>query len=313
MLISALDIQGLKAAGDWSGTGLGASVELPAPPVGMAISDALAMIEAILNPDQFVALSHRLGILSPEHEVFHDDAGFVEQAVELDVAAVDAILSADGSRRVTLTATLELDPPLFGRLREESMRDPRVMTALGQNPALTLKVGWLFSMSRQAVSVGVLDFQVGNTPFALNKSDRPSWMNGMLRAIGARLGRADWSEEISAVTRRLQQASLSADVHQRRGFRRVAEALSAKPFQLGHLDLIGMGDDVVAAFGPELTRARLLGPRASRALRLTEAALVRSPDVLVVEEATVDEVAWLVSCIEGEDATLEQVWVVAAK
>jgi hypothetical protein len=57
-------------------------------------------------------------------------------------------------------------------------------------------------------------------------------------------------------------------------------------------------------------RARLLGPRADRALRLTEAALVRSPDVLVVEEATEPEVAWLVSCVEGEDATLEQVWVV---
>jgi len=313
MLIDALDIQGLKSACGWSEASLGARVDLPAAPEGVAIADAVAMVEAVLSPDRFVDIATRLGIVGPDHEIFMDDAGFVEQAVELDVEGVDAILADLGNRRVTIAATLVLDPPLFGRLREESMRDPRVMTALGQTPTITLKVGWLFSMSRQAVSVGVLDLRVGDTPFALNKSERPSWMNGLLRAIGGRLGSADWTERISAVTRRLQQASVSADPAKRRGYRRVAEALEKAPFELGHLELIGLGDDVLAAFGPDLIRARLLGPRAYRALRLAEAALLRAPDVLVVEEATPQESAWLVACIEGEDATLEQVWILEAR
>ena len=309
MLIESMDIQGLAIASGWSQSDLGARVALPAAPKGVAIADGLSLIEAVLCPERFGAIAGRLGLLSPEQEVFLDDAGFVEQAVGLHADGVDALLAELGNRRVTVAVTVVLDPPLFGRLREEAMRDPRVTTALGQTPTLRLKVGWLFSMSREAVSVGVLDVRVGDTSFALNKSDRPSWMNGMLRAIGGRLGRVDWTEDLSGVTRRLQDASVSASPEKRRAFERISAAMAAPPFEYGALGLIGMGEAVLPAFGPELVRARLFGPGACRALRLAEAALLRAPDVLIVEEATAAEAEWLVTCIEGEDATLEQVWI----
>ena len=309
MLIDAVEIQGLRMANDWSQAGLAAPVALPAAPQGVAVADALSMVEAVLNPDRFVAVAQGLGLLKPEHEIFLDDAHFVEQAVALDIQGVDAMLADAGNRRVTVSITIKLDPPLYGRLREESHKDPRVMTALGQDGTLTLKVGWLFSMSREAVSLGVLEARVGDTAFALNKSDRPSWMNGMLRAIGERLGRMDWAEPVAAVTQRLQRASVSADPNQRAGFGRAAVALAEPPFSLGRLELSGLGADVVAAFGPDLVRARSLGPAASRALRLVESALLRAPDVLVVEDATAAEADWLMTCLEGDNATLEQVWI----
>jgi len=309
MLIDALEIQGLRMADGWSHTDLAARVDLAAPPEGVVVADAISLVEAVLDASRFLEVAARLGLLGAEPELFFDDADFVEQAVDLDVGGVDALLADAGNRRITVTVTVKLDPPLFGRLREESRRDPRVMTALGQNPTLKLKVGWLFSMSRLAVSVGVLDVRVGDTPFALNKSERPTWMNGMLRAIGSRLGRVDWSEPVEGVTQRLQRASLSPDPEERLGYSRAAAALAGPPFDLGRLELIGMGESVQAAFGPELVRARRLGPAAARALRLVDAALHRAPDVLIVEDATAAEAEWLVTCIEGEGATLEQVWI----
>ncbi len=309
MLIDAIEIQGMKSVRDWSQRGLGVRVDMPSPPTGVAIADAISLVESVLSPDRFAPVCASLGLSTPAQELHNDEAGFIEQAVELDRDGVESLLDNDGNRRITVSMTLSLDPPLFGRLREESMRDPRVMTALGQNATLSLKVGWLFSMDRSAVSLGVLEVLVGDTPFPLNKSERPGWMNGMLRAIGGRLGRIDWGESVVDVSQRLQLAALSADPARRSAYARAAAVLAKPPFDLGHLELIGFGGSVRAAFGPDLVRARQLGPGAARALRLVEAAILRAPDVLVVEDATPAESEWLVSCTEGDHATLEQLWI----
>jgi hypothetical protein len=226
------------------------------------------------------------------------------------------MLPVDGSRQITTTIGFELDPPLFGRLRQQAVRDPRLVTALSESPRATVKVGWLFTNDLLTASIAVLALAVGETPFPLTGTDRPPWLSGFLRDVGARFGRVSWGDTPGVVARRLLLAALSPDPDRRAKFRQLADALERPPFVLGHLELVRVGEQVEACFGPGLHRARQYGPAAAEALRLVEAVILEAPDVLVVEapgiaQGTPDEVrGWLSEHASGERATLEQVLVV---
>lgn len=314
MRITFFRVEGLRHAHEWEASDLGAHVVLPAAPAGMAIGDGIALMAGALGGPRTLAVLARCGATADDPELILDDRRFPEQVVGLDPVGVDALLDDESGRKVIVSARMTLDPPLFGQLREESMRDPKMLAALGEDPSVLVRVGWLFSQDLRAVSIGVLEVQVAQTAFPTGRSERPQWMDRLLRSIGERLGGMGGERTEAELAERLLTASLSPDPDMRRGFARVAESMIHPPFSLGRLELLRGVNGAAAAFGDGLVRARQLGPRAVRALRLAEAALIRCPDVLVVEDSAAAPWSdWLVELTTGEDATLEQVWTLPAE
>ena len=312
MRIQRLQLSGLKDAHELDLPDLGALVQLPPAPEGMAVADGLMLWGMALDATRVKAALTRAGMAGPELEIHLDSRGFPEQLTGLDPVSIEGMLHPDASRKMLITARLALDPPLFGRLRDESLRDPRMLGALAEDPTVAVKVGWLFTKDLTAASVGVLDVRVAKTAFPTGRSERPKWMDGMLSAIGERVGGVGAVDDAAMVCARVLEATLSSDIVLRRRVMRMKSAFDEAPFSMGVLQLVRAGDGVVAGFGPDLRRVRQLGPRASRALRIVEAALVHAPDVLVVE----DDAAWpwrhwLQGLTEGDDATLEQVFVLS--
>ena len=307
MRLIALNVEGLAGAPEWS-MELESAQALPPAPLGMAVADAIALFAAALDSGRCERILGRMGLVRGEQEFLTDAHGFIEEVSGMDAFEVESLLDPEGGRRVTVTARIALDPPLFGTLREESMRDPRMLAALGEDPTLTLKVGWLFTTDRTAASVGVLDARVADTAFATGRSERPAWMNILLRAVGARVGGVGADTGSTEMGATLLAAALSADPQTRARYQRLASALAAPPFALGTLELVQRGERVQLAFGEHLVRARQLGPGALRAVRVAHAALVAAPDVLVVEEpSAVEWSGWLTDLTQGQGATLEQV------
>lgn len=293
---------------------MGAHVVLPPAPAGMAIGDGIALVAGALGADRTLSVLRRCGALADDPELILDDRRFPEQVVDLDPVGVDALLDPESGRRVILTARVTLDPPLFGQLREESMRDPKMLAALGEDPSVLVRVGWLFTQDLTAVSIGILEVRVAKTAFPTGRSERPLWMDRLLKSIGARLGGMGGERTESDLAERLLAASLSPDPGVRHGYARLADCMVHPPFGLGRLELLRGKTGAAAAFGEGLVRARQLGPRALRALRLAEAALIRCPDVLVVEDSAAAPWSdWLVGLTTGEEATLEQVWILPAE
>lgn len=299
---------GLRSADPWEADDLEPVVDLPAPPAGIAVADALCLARVPLDAERAQEVLEQLDLLTPGAELHHDEHGAVEQIVGLEPSALGSLLSGQGERKAFTSMALSLDPVLYGRLREESLRDPRVVTALGQDPTLGIKVGWLFSRDLTAASITVLDVRVGEVSFSVNTKERPSWMTGLLQAVGKRFARPDPEGSPRRLAEKLLAASLSADVAERAGWRRLAEAMAQPPFELGRVELVQAGDRVVIGLGEELRRLRQLGPRALSALRLAVVALLDAPDVLIVDEPVEQPVRdWLIGLTTGEGATLEQV------
>lgn len=316
MLLNAAHVLGLRAAESWEADELGAVVELPPPPVGIAIADGLSLLHAVLDPDRARDILERLELLGPEPTLHLDEHGFLEQVVGLDAAAVASLLHDARERKAFVAVSLALDPVLYGRLREESLRDPRVVTALGQDPTLGLKVGWLFTRDLTAGSVTVLDVRVGDLSFPVNSSERPAWMSGLLREVGSRFARPVCDEPHEQLAHRLLDAMLSPRPERRAAWQRLSAACREAPFGFGALQLVqtptrarGAGEGGAAvAFGDELTPLRRYGPDAARRLRVAAAALLDAPDVLILDEPLDASLRdWVVSCTTGPDATLEQV------
>jgi hypothetical protein len=317
MYLTSLHIQGLRGAEDFSATGLEQVASLPKGPFGVAAADGLDLLAGALNGKRLPGLLADLGLIrEPADASILEEDGFPRQVTFREPHGVAALLPVDGSRQVTASAVFQLDPPLFGRLRQHAVRDPRLVSALSEAPRATLKVGWLFTNDLVTASVAPLGIAVGETPFPLTGSDRPPWLSGFLRDVGLRFGRVSWKDDPATVARRLLAAALSPDPERRAKFRRVAEVLEKPPFLLGHLELVQVGDQVEACFGPSLHRARQFGPAAAEALRLVEAVVLEGPDVLVVEAPGVAQVSpeqvrgWLAEHASGERATLEQVLLV---
>jgi hypothetical protein len=311
MLVTAIRTEGLRA--DLNLTGLGRRVDAAAGEPGRRLADALGLWAGTLNPDALPGALVAVGAGS--------GAAAVEAVVEEGVCVgagwdrpgAMAALLATGERRFGVEVRVELDPPLFARLREEAVRDPRLVSALGTSLALTVKVGWLLTTDGLGATVGVLALSLGGVDFPVSGSERAPWATRLLRDVGARVGRVDWTEQLDAVAARLHTAATSSDPERRARAARAAEALARPPFSFGRLEVLADGPALELAFGPELLRARRLGPAALHAVQLAEAVLLRQPDVLIVDgpgagfsrAAAVSR--WLERATAGGGATLEQV------
>lgn len=278
-------------------------VELPDPPARQAISDALTLLIGGLSPSATSITS-----LGWSGTVTHDDDGD-PQWTDLDATAVGAMVR-DDVRAVSIDARLRLDPPLYGRLRSEAARDPRVATALGQEPTVSVKVGWLLNADRTAVVPSLLGVRVGEVPFETTGRERPPWLPEIVQTVAGRFGSTDPFEPVAAFEQTVRAALLSPQPEVREGFQAWVRAVSAPPFSLPAPSVVEVGGRPHLVFGAELLRARQLGREAVDVARVCYAALVGRPDVLVVPEAVSAPLrGWLASLPEAEGAPIEQVWV----
>lgn len=281
-------------------------VDLPDPPARQAVADGLLLLAAGLAPARAHAVLQHLGWGG---EVVPEDDDGELQVRELRAAAVRAAV-ADEHRAVTVDARLHLDPPLYGRLRGHAARDPRVVTALGQDPSLSVRVGWLFNGDRTAVVPSLLGVRVGEVAFDTTGRDRPVWLPELVRELGSRVAATDPFEPVTAVSAQLRAALLSPDAAVRAGYATWQHTLAADPFALPEPGIVEVHGTAELVFGPELLRVRQLGPRAVSAARVVQAAVIGRPDVLVVPEALdAHVVAWLRALPSTADAPVEQVWV----
>ncbi|MEQ1566268.1 MAG: hypothetical protein ABMA64_11570 [Myxococcota bacterium] len=279
---------------------------LPSGAAGCAVADAVDLFAAALDPARLLATADRLGWRRPGTEATE---GPEPELQELGSAGVAATL-ARGVRALTVDAGLRLDPPLFGRLREHAVRDPRVVTALGQDPVVRIKVGWLFTRDHHMAHPSVLHVRIGDVGFDTSGKDRPVWLPELLGEVGRRFWRTSPLEPVDGIAERLLAASLSPDPAVRAGFERLQSSLALAPFSLPRLGLTRGDDQLSIVFGPDLVPLRQLGRAAYDAVRWAEAAFVVRPDVLVVDEPTSPELrAWWSGLTEMDDAPVEQVWV----
>lgn len=310
MLITHLRTEGLRAADGVDLVRPGRQRVLPQGPAGVGLLDGLSLAVAALDPSRTVPTLTDLGVIA--------DPGQAELLVEhelpvqvsLEDADVAMLVDADQSRTIRVHLDAELDPPMFGRLREHAMRDPRLVSALGE-ATLALKAGWVWTTDLTTASISVLSVAVGGVSFPLVGADRPTWMTGLLHDVATRIRRAAPADE-AALSHRLLAASLSPDPEVRARFERLRRLTAEAPFELGELGLVRTGDRVRTCFGSSLLRPNQLGPAALDALALTTSVILDQPDVLfaVRPAASLPDPAavltWLKGCTTGDDAVLEQ-------
>ncbi len=204
---------------------------------------------------------------------------------------------ADGT--VTVSAVLSLDPPQFGALRANAVRDARLVEALSDGARLTVKVGARFSPAWDAVGVDLLAFAVGEVAFPIAGAERPAWLTPFLGTLARRFARGPAPESLW----RARATSWSAP--DRRAFDRARAALAAAPFELGAIEVFPEGIAAVGADGPVLVRH--LGPDAEAALGLCGAVLLSGSDIYALDPAPPAFDAWLAAQVEGDASALEQV------
>lgn len=312
MYVTQVRTEGLRQGADLRG--LGRSVSLAPGEASAVVADALMLWAGTLAPSTLPKRLVQLGAATSEDKVECTvDKGWLE-GVGCDLGGELVAMLVPGERRFAIEVTVQADPPFFGRLREHAVRDPRLVTALGEASTLTVRVGWFLSEDGHSTTVGLLALAVGRTAFPVTGSERPVWAPAVLATIGKRFSRTGQAEDLADTGARLLGVATGADAERRRCLDRASKALAAAPFYLGSLELVTVGDGVVPTFGPDLVRARRLGPAAMSSLALVEQVFVEQPDVLIVDGAGAGfrrpnaVRKWVEGRTQGDDATLEQVF-----
>jgi len=288
--------------------GLEGTSRLPSGPTAAAAADALSLWRgALIGPDAALALTE-LGWTVALPEIDLDDDGPPEpdwDVWEVADADVDSTL-AIGVDEAQVDVSVAPDPPLYGRLREHAVRDSRLVTALGQEALLHVKIGLRRLRGAGAITLDLIGARIGDVSFPVAGKERPTWLGPFLAEVGRRVHRVPLSQP--PPMRRLHQAALARDPERHRTWLRALEALAAKPFLLPAPRLVADHGTPSFVFGPDAWPARLLDRSGQDALHLVAACFLASPDVLVVPtELPAPVRAWLDARTEGDDAVLEQV------
>lgn len=310
MRLTSLHTEGFRAAPDAATASPDTLEILPSGPTGIALLDGLTLVAGACQAERTNQALVCVG-LAPSADAIErlDEAGLPVHAV-VKGGDPQAIIDPAGGRLLRLRATFELDPPLFGSLRQHAVRDPRLVSALS-DASLTLGVGLLWTTDLTTVSIDLLGLTIGGQPFSASGPERPPWLPELLHAIAGRIRRAATLDEHALATR-LHEASLSSDPDVRQRFDRIRRTMALPPFGFGTLELVRIGGALRPCFGPHLLRVHQLGPGALSSLNLVSTVFLDEPDILLaatpaiaMPPAAIE--AWLTEQTQGDDAVLEQI------
>ncbi len=343
MRITRIAIEGLRGAPAHPVDLDGSLVRLPAGAAGVALLDAVALVRASLDRRHAPDLLRALGVVGAAVPVAPIDAVQLDEDEAPSDPVPDAPIQVYGAPRsslltglslaeadpgrlheplredpIVVTLGLDLDPPLFGLLREHALRDPRLAQGLSE-ASLSLRVAWKpVPGPRVHYDVALTRLGVGETAFPTVGAEAPAWLGTVARAVADRLCRVGLTP-LDAVLHDLHLMVLSPDPARRARARRIARAFADSPFHFGELGFVAhpaRSDGVVPVrpvFGPELLRPEALGRAGAEALQLVHAAMAADVDVLLVDRpGALQEdpravLEWLEGLTRGADATLEQV------
>ena len=137
MYISSIAVHGLQDLPHFEAKGLSRSVTVRGPgPAATALGDAIALAFAAIDRDALDRLLTRWDLLGPDESAEIVGTPFPDQAIWSDRLAAGALVDDKGDRTITVNLGLALDPPLFGELRSQAARLPRLVTALSQGAEL---------------------------------------------------------------------------------------------------------------------------------------------------------------------------------
>jgi hypothetical protein len=296
MFVTGVHARGFRDLPDLTLKGLGRSVDLQGPtPATTALADAIELAFAALSASSLEAMLLRWGVLAIGEQPEVTGQPFPEQASWEDQTAARALVADEHERNLRVDLTVALDPPMFGILRSEAAREPRVVAALGQGASVRIAVGALFTSTFDTMALTIHEVGLGDERFPVRGGERPRWMDRLLRAVADRYHR--WDPEVDtagvaleAMTSRDRyaaseawQAALGPD-----GPRlRAARGPGGHPILLGDdlpLRRHGRGavDDAGLAAAVHLSRADIVWAETDR--------------------------AWLLDAVEGDDSPLEQVF-----
>lgn len=186
MYITSVRARGFADLDDFTAHDLGRVVTIAGPtPQTTALGDALQLAFAALSPLALLDLLERWDLGSAEEPPEVLGEPFPDQATWVDAGAARAIVGPD--RTLQVEVDLHLDPPLYGELRQQAAREPRLVTALASGGQLRLGVGALFNRSLDAVALSIDRIAVGDVP--ISEADRVRWADRLLRRVAARLHR----------------------------------------------------------------------------------------------------------------------------
>ena len=190
MFITAVEIDGLADCPSLKLSSLDRVVRLAGPsPASTALGDGVALVFAALSEPHCAALLQHWGLLGPGEsaEILADP--FPAQASWTDRIAARALVDDPERRTITVTVSIELDPLLFRELRAQSVRHPRLITALSSGLTLRLTIGALFATSFDALALSIQSVYIGSESFPTLPRERPVWLTDLLRRLGDRFHR----------------------------------------------------------------------------------------------------------------------------
>jgi hypothetical protein len=298
MYIHGLTIGGFADLGAFRAAELGRVVQIIGPsPAATAVGDGLAMAFAALSEPGLKALLLRWGIAQPDEAVDIETNPLPMQATWSDREMAQALVADPSARRLHAEVELVLDPPLFARLGALGAREPRLATALGNNPTIRLGVSAFFAASWDVLSIGVQSFAVGEAGFPTTSQERPRWLTDFLLEAGHRF----WhhSETLDTASAAMN-AMTSLDRDQHASFVAWQGALDpdfgpVRPaLRSGEQPVLLAGDLPIRRFG------RHGADRTSMAASV----FLSGADVLWAGHTD----AWVERFVEGDHSPLEQVW-----
>ncbi len=198
---------------------------------------------------------------------------------------------------VVVEVDVRPDPPLFGLLRDELLRDPRAAEGLAEG-TIGIKVGWTFTPDRRVGRPGLLGIRLGSVPVPL--VDPPGWVDPVLVRIGESIAFFDPERPLGELAERCAAAVLSPERREREW--------AEETLREAGVEVVREGARYRFAMGASLKPLRWAAPDAGLRVRLAAVVLLERPDVMVVRAALPDDRrTWLEQLLKREAAPLEQV------
>jgi hypothetical protein len=311
MHIRRIAFQGLRALPEFEATGFQRVVPVLGSPAGRtALADAITIALSPFSSADTAAAAATLG-LGKNCDVTGGD--FPEELLVSRPEMARALFGDDRTFKIKID--LVLDPPQYGEMRANALRDPRLVSALSaSDTTLGVGVGWVFTQDWTMAATHVLGVRLGDVELPLVGDDRPAWLTKFFQGMS---GRGHRQRPAVVDVDGYAMAERSADPGRREAARRVRETLTGRPFGLGDLQVVESGTTWLGLQrGGELLPLRSYGPSVEHLVGLAQAVHLSGAEILVAEaplglsERPRALARWLRAQSEADGSALEQVFLV---